>query len=324
MTASSLSLYPETAAERDRWILNQRPRRQVVNPRQPYAFLVEEECAASGEIVPVTTIFLTNRECPWRCLMCDLWRNTLTEMIPAGAIPEQIEFALARLPKARQIKLYNSGSFFDVHAIPPEDYGAIATQVASFERVIVESHPSLVSDRCFQFRDLLSAPLEVAMGLETVHPAALDRLNKRMTLEQFAAAADRLRQQAIDLRVFILVQPPFVLKDEALHWAQRSLDFAFDCGATAATLIPTRAGNGAMDRLMQNGDFAPPDLQTVEDALKYGIDIQRGRVFVDLWDIQRIATCPQCREQRIARLVSMNLSQRIRAIVTCDACGRRG
>ncbi|HZC44817.1 MAG TPA: hypothetical protein VE195_11620 [Acidobacteriaceae bacterium] len=255
--------------------------------------------------------------------MCDLWRNTLTASVPAGAIPEQIEFALARLPTARQIKLYNSGSFFDAHAIPPEDYGAIAAEVTSFERVIVESHPSLVGDRCFQFRGLLNAPLEVAMGLETVHPTALERLNKRMTLEQFADAADRLRQNAIDLRVFILVQPPFVRKDEALHWAQRSLDFAFDCGAAAATLIPTRAGNGAMDRLIQNADFAPPDLQTVEDALEYGIDLKRGRVFADLWDIRQIATCPHCRERRVARLASMNHSQQISAVVRCDACGRR-
>jgi radical SAM enzyme (TIGR01210 family) len=323
MTAVNLSLYPETAAERDRWILSQRPERRILDPRQPYAFLVEEECAASGEVVPVATIFLTNRECPWRCLMCDLWRNTLTESVPSGAIPEQIGFALSRLPAARHIKLYNSGSFFDVHAIPPEDYGAIAAQIAPFERVIVESHPSLVGDRCFHFRDLLSAPLEVAMGLETVHPIALERLNKRMTLKQFADAGERLRENAIDLRVFILVQPPFVRKDEALYWAQRSLDYAFDCGATAATLIPTRAGNGATDHLMQSGDFAPPDLQTVEEALEYGIGTKRGRVFVDLWDIRQVAACSNCREQRIARLAKMNHSQLPGDAVLCDACGGR-
>jgi radical SAM enzyme (TIGR01210 family) len=323
MTAVNLSLYPEEAAERDRWILSQRPERRILDPRQPYAFLVENERAASGEVVPIETIFLTNRECPWRCLMCDLWRNTLTESVPSGAIPEQIAFALSRLPPARQVKLYNSGSFFDVHAIPAEDYGAIAAQVASFERVIVESHPSLIGDRCFHFRDLLRAPLEVAMGLETVHPTALERLNKRMTLNQFADAAERLRENAIDLRVFILVQPPFVRKDEALYWAQCSLDYAFDCGATAATLIPTRAGNGATDRLMQSDDFAPPDLRTVEDALEYGIGIQRGRVFVDLWEIQQVDACSHCREQRIARLVSMNHSQRPGDAVLCDACGGR-
>jgi radical SAM enzyme (TIGR01210 family) len=324
MTAVNLSLYPETAAERDRWILSQRPERRVLDPRRPYAFLVEDERAASGEVVPVATIFLTNRECPWRCLMCDLWRNTLTESVPAGAIAEQIRFALSQLPAARHIKLYNSGSFFDVQAIPPEDYESIATQVAPFERVIVESHPSLVGDRCIQFRGLLDAQLEVAMGLETVHPVALERLNKRMTLNQFANAAEQLRENAVDLRVFILVQPPFVPKDEALHWAQRSLDYAFDCGATAATLLPTRAGNGATDRLMQSRDFAPPDLQTVEHALEYGIGIQRGRVFVDLWDIQKVPACSQCREQRIARLASMNLSQQLGSTVRCDSCGGCG
>lgn len=323
MTAANLSLYPETAAERDRWILSQRPERRILNPRQPYAFLVEDERAASGELVSIATIFLTNRECPWRCLMCDLWRNTLTESVPSGAIPEQIAFALSRLPAARQIKLYNSGSFFDVYAIPAEDYRAIAAQVASFERVIVESHPSLIGDRCFHFRDLLSVPLEVAMGLETVHPTALERLNKRMTLKQFAAAAARLRENAIDLRVFILVQPPFVRKDEALHWAQRSLDYAFDCGATVATLIPTRGGNGATDRLMQSGDFAPPDLRTVEDAHEYGFGIKRGRVFVDLWEIQQVTACSNCREQRIARLANMNQHQRPGGPVHCDACGGR-
>jgi hypothetical protein len=145
-----------------------------------------------------------------------------------------------------------------------------------------------------------------------------------MTLEQFSDAAERLHKSAIDLRVFILVQPPFVPKDEALHWAQRSLDYAFDRGATAATLIPTRAGNGATDRLMESGDFAPPDLQTLEDAFDYGIAINRGRVFVDLWDIQRVAACSRCRERRIARLASMNRFQRLGDAVSCDVCGGRG
>jgi hypothetical protein len=162
------------------------------------------------------------------------------------------------------------------------------------------------------------------MGLETVHPVALERLNKRMNLKQFADAGVRLRENAVNLRVFILVQPPFVRKDEALYWAQRSLDYAFDCGATVATLIATRAGNGATDQLMQSGDFAPPNLQTVEDALEYGIGIKRGRVFVDLWEIQQVDACAQCRQKRIARLASMNLTQDPGDSVSCDACGGRG
>lgn len=321
--AVDLPLYPETAAERDRWILSQRPPRKALDPRRPYSFHVENERAASGELVPVATIFLTNRECPWRCLMCDLWRNTVVETVSVGAIPEQIRFALSGLPVARQIKLYNSGSFFDIRAIPPTDHEAIAAQLASFERVIVESHPALVGDRCLRFRDLLSAQLEVAIGLETIHPVALERLNKRMTTAQFAQAAGHLRENSIDLRVFVLVQPPFISPGDALHWTQRSLDFAFDCGATVVTLIPTRAGNGATDRLMETGDFVPPNLHVVEDALEYGICLKKGRVFVDLWDIERVAACRQCCTQRIARLAAINASQRIWDKVQCDCSGER-
>jgi radical SAM enzyme (TIGR01210 family) len=316
-------IYPERAVERDQWIVAQRPQRATLNPRRPYAFLSERERGRSDEVVAVSTIFLTNRECPWRCLMCDLWQNTLTGKVPSGAIPEQIEFALQRLPPARHIKLYNSGSFFDMQAIPIEDYSGIATLLQPFERVIVESHPALIGSRTIQFRDLLSGQLEVAMGLETVHPDALQQLNKRVTLEQFAKAARTLSECAIDLRVFVLVQPPFVPRDEALYWAERSIDFAFDCKASVVTLIPTRAGNGAMDALHRAGEFHPPDLFTLEKAVEYGVSLQRGRVFADLWEIERIATCAECRRPRIARLEYINLNQAIPPRFACQQCGSK-
>jgi radical SAM enzyme (TIGR01210 family) len=313
--------YPSELDGRTDWILAQRPQRAELDPEKPYAFFVEEECTHSGEVVPVVTIFLTNSECPWHCVMCDLWKNTLTEPTRPGAIPRQIEFALERLPAARQIKLYNSGSFFDVQAIPREDYAAIARIIRRFERTIVECHPALIGPRCFEFRDLLPHPLEIAMGLETVHPEVLERLNKRMSSEAFASSAASLRSHGIDVRTFILVQPPFMKPNESLNWAERSIDFAFDCGATVASLIPTRGGNGAMETLARSGDFLPPGLATLESAVEYGIGLQRGRVFSDLWDLRRAApVCAQCYPARIARLAAMNLHQRVLNAVECASC----
>jgi radical SAM enzyme (TIGR01210 family) len=297
-----------------------RPSRNAVDPYRPYAFFVEEEFGVSGAVEPIATVFITNRECPWRCVMCDLWRNTVTEAVPFGAIPAQIDYALERMPPAKTIKLYNSGSFFDPGAIPVEGYAAIAERVNGFERVIVESHPALVGARCLEFRGMLSGRLEVAMGLETAHPELLEKLNKRMTLDQFAAAADFLRRNDVDLRVFILVQPPFMKAEEASYWAQRSLDFAFDCGATAATLIPTRGGNGAMETLAEADEFAPPRLELVEEAARYGVGLGRGRVFVDLWDLKQDLGCDDCYELRIARLRAMNLRQMVLDDVVCSAC----
>ncbi len=317
--------YPTDPASRTEWILAQRPQRTELDPEKPYAFFVEEECSATGEVVLVATIFLTNRECPWRCVMCDLWKNTLTRPVAPGSIPRQIAYALERLPPARQVKLYNSGSFFDLQAIPREDYPAIAALVGHFDRTIVECHPSLVGSQSFEFRDLLPHTLEVALGLETVHPEVLSLLNKRMTLDLFATAAASLHTHGIALRTFILVQPPFMKPDESLHWAKLSLDFAFDCGATAASLIPTRGDNGAMESLAQAGDFVLPSLATLEAAVEYGIRLQRGRAFSDLWDLRReTLVCTHCYSDRIERLAAMNLHQQLLTTIECARCEGKG
>jgi radical SAM enzyme (TIGR01210 family) len=307
------------SAEVDDWIVSRRPARERRDPYIPYEYFVEEECTAEGAVEPVATIFLTNRECPFRCLMCDLWRNTLTETVPLGAIPAQIDHALLELPPARQLKLYNSGSFFDPHAIPPQDYGAIAQRANRFDRLIVENHPALTGEGCLRFREMLEGRLEVAMGLETAHPEILARLNKHMTLDQFSSAATFLRRNEIDLRVFILVQPPYMPATEALHWAEQSLDFAMEHGATAAVLIPTRAGNGVMDELMANSQFAPPALHTLESAMEYGLGLKAGRVFADLWGLR--ASCGGCQAVRADRLRRMNLEQAVLDRIACDQCG---
>ncbi|BCM91681.1 hypothetical protein IAD21_03556 [Abditibacteriota bacterium] len=317
--------YPTTSREQTRWILERRPARNTVDARRPYAYLNEPERAQNGEVVPVATLFLTNRECPFRCLMCDLWSNTLTESVSRGDIPAQIDLALSELPPARQIKLYNSGSFFDPRAIPPDDYLDIAARVRGFERVIVECHPSFVGERCFAFQKLLDADgegrLEVAMGLETVHPAVLERLNKGITLESFRATADALRERSIALRVFILVKPPFQDEVEALEWSKRSLDFAFDCGASVACLIPTRDGNGALEALREQDEWSQPQLATLEKAANYGVGLSRGRVFADVWDLERFSNCPSCFAARRERLDQMNLTQTVLPSICCAICG---
>ena len=319
--------YPETHAARSRWIIGQRGPKNPLDPHRPYAWLLEKERAADGSLVDGLTIFLTNKECPWRCLMCDLWQNTLDETVSAGAISKQIDFALGQterecsnLAELQQIKLYNAGSFFDAQAIPEDEEAVISTRLAKFSRVIVESHPALIGDRCLRFRDRLNGQLEIALGLETVHPEALVKLNKRVSLEQFRDAADFITRHEIALRTFVLLQPPFIPVDESVEWARRSIDFSQDCGATVTALIPTRTGNGAMDRLAAVGQFVEPTLVQLEDTMDYGVGQARGRVFADLWDLERFSSCTACFPQRRDRLTKQNDTQQIPAKITCPSC----
>ncbi len=298
-------------------VLAARGPKNTVDPRRPYAVLVEPEYQPSGRVEDVATIFLTNRECPFRCIFCDLWKNTTDRPVPPGAIPAQIDDALARLPPARHVKLYNSGNFFDPGAIPPADYPAIADRLAGFETVIVENHPRLCGDACQRFAERLAGHLEIALGLETAHPEILPRLNKRMTLDDFTTAAARLTAAGIRLRTFILLRPPPMSEAEGVEWAVRSLEFAFDAGVECCAVIPTRVGNGLMEQLAAAGQFAPPRLRSLEQVLATGLAMRRGRVLADLWDVERLAGCAECGPRRIARLREMNLTQDVPAAIAC-------
>ena len=290
-------------------ILAARGPKDAVEPWVPYAFLHEEEAAADFTAAAANTVFLTNRECPFRCLMCDLWRNTTDEPVPVGAIPAQIEHALQRLPPARTLKLYNAGNFFDAAAIPPADHDAVAALCRPFETVVIENHPKLTDRRCVDFAGRLDARLEVALGLETVHPDVLPRLNKGMTLADFGRATDLLHGAGIATRAFVLLRPPWLDEAEGVEWAVRSVRHAQDHGVGLVAVIPTRAGNGIMERLQAAGDFSPPKLASLERVLDECLDRTRGRVTVDLWDVQRLFDCPACGPARAERLRRMNLTQ---------------
>lgn len=304
----------------DQSILNARPPKEHVDPWLPYAFHVEPEHTADGAVENVATIFLTNHECPFRCLMCDLWMHTTDATVPSAAIPAQIDHALARMPAARHVKLYNSGNFFDRKAIPPEAHTAIAARLVGFKTVIIENHPNLCGEECLRFRDRLDGRLEVALGLETIHPDVLPQLNKRMTLNDYERAVRFLRGEDIDVRTFILLRPPFLSEEEGIEWALRSVEFAFDVGVQCCAIIPTRGGNGIMERLEAEGHFAPPSMASMENVLDAGLRMKRGRVFVDLWDAERFTDCRHCGAACIERLRRMNLTQRMAPPVECGDC----
>jgi radical SAM enzyme (TIGR01210 family) len=329
-----LQRYPSTSANRDRFILDRRGLRIAHDPWRYQDLIVEDETTADGEVARIATVFLTGRECPWRCAMCDLWRHTTVTDTPLGAIPAQL--AAARQVLAQQaaavtrMKIYNAGSFFDPRAVPERDYDPIAIQLSGLTHLVVESHPALIGPRVDSLLHALqrlnepgSPPrLEVAMGLETAHPGALEQLHKQMTVASFKAAADRLLQREIALRAFLLVFPPFVPLKEHDAWLLESIDVAFGCGATAVSLIPTRTGNGTLESLATDGLFRAPRLSDIERSteLAYQRYSGRGRIFVDVWDLDRFANCAGCFEERYRRLHTINLEQRLLPEVRCSDC----
>ncbi|MEM7201939.1 MAG: radical SAM protein [Planctomycetota bacterium] len=302
-----------------------RPRKPPVDVWRPHAVLDETERRPGGGHARCRTVFAAGAECPFSCVFCDLWRYTSDAATPPGAIPRQLQQALAGAVEAGidTVKLYNASNFFEPRAVPTEDHAAIAAAAAPFGRLIVESHPRLVdARRAARFAARLTGTLEIAMGLETVHPVALPRLGKQITVETFARAAAGCVQHGIAVRAFVLIGAPFVPHHEDLIWVQRSVHCALDAGATHVTLIPVRSSPGAMTTLAVAGDFAAPTLRHVEAAFEAALALQdqRNVVSIDVWDLEQHAHCRHCGAARIARLRQMEALGHSLPPVDCEAC----
>ncbi len=158
------------------------------------------------------------------------------------------------------------------------------------------------------------------MGLETVHPEALPRLGKAMTLDDFAAATARLRAIGAGVRAFVLVAAPFVPAGEAAEWVVRAAAWAFAAGAEHVSLIPVRGDGAALRELAARGDFVPPTAATVEEAFDRCLDLDAGVVTVDTWDLAGLLACPQCGAARRQRLERLNRTGRREPRLACGAC----
>lgn len=308
-----------------------RPAKSPPDPRRPIATLVEEERIAGGGFASALTVFLAGAECPFTCVFCDLWRHTLDRPTAPGDLPAQVEVAVAELAATDRdrlawLKLYNASNFFDPRAVPVGDLPVLAELAAGFSRVVVECHPRLVGDACFAWADALAGELEVAMGLETIHPRGLPRLGKGMSLADFDRAAGSLAARGIAARAFVLVGAPFVPSAEAAEWAVRSAQHACDHGVESVALIPVRGGNGELERLAAAGEFHPPRLADLEAAFDGALElaaVRSGRAVVsaDLWDLDRFADCPVCFPARRARLERLNHGGETEPRVACEVCG---
>jgi radical SAM enzyme (TIGR01210 family) len=313
-----------TARRRDAAIRALRPPKAAVDPWRPLAVRLESERRRDALPRRVAVVFLAGRECPFTCVFCDLWRSTLDGDTPVGSLPAQIDAALADLgavaAECDGIKLYNASNFFDPRAVPDADLAEIVARTAPFERVTVESHPRLAGIRALDLARRLAGELEVAMGLETVHPRVLPRLNKAMTLDDFERAATTLLGAGIAVRAFVLLGVPFLAPAEQVEWTVRSAERAVALGAGHVAIIPVRGGNGEMERLAAAGAWAAPSLSQLEAALEGSLDLP-AVVTADTWDLERLADCASCFERRRARLEAMNLGGTTVARRPCPGCG---
>ena len=276
--------------------------REQLSADKPYLVLHEAEPDGEGNEVSTTTVFLTASQCPIGCNMCDLHLNTLPTATPAGAIPRQIDSAI-KDSDAKWLKLYNSGNFFDPRSIPSGDYTAIAERCNRFDRVIVENHPQFGKSRLLSFLKLVTCQFEIAVGLETVQPRWLGRLEKQMSRDDFSSYASEIARLGVDLRVFLILGVPGIDVVESVRWTRLSLRHAIACGARHVSIIPARSGHGWGGKAEELPKFSTTLLAEIHEQL---LQDSGGRAVVtlDLWDVP-------ANDAEYYRLQQSNLTQSV-------------
>lgn len=303
---------PERKADQARAWRALRPPKPPLDPFAEPSWLLEEERQPSGDKASSLTVFLVGRECPFTCVFCDLWRHTLEVDTPPGALPLQLELALAAARRqagvpagaapARLLKLYNASNFFDPRAVPPADDQALLRLAAGFDRLVVESHARLLGQRCLAYAESLEGRLQVAIGFESAHPGLLARIGKGIEVADLRRAAAFLGAAGIGLRAFVLIGAPFLGRAERPSWTRRTCELALELGAEQVVLIPLRPSPGQLEVLIASGEVELPDLEEVEETLALCAPLAPARILLDGWDLARLAT-PGKEPGRLARLL---------------------
>ena len=311
-----------SASAADRRIRSLRPPKHRFDPYSAHGAIVESERRPGDRIERALTVFLAGAECPFTCSFCDLWRWTVDGPTEPGALARQLRAVLDSVegPSPDRLKLYNASNFFDPRAVPAEDVREIAKMSASFGAVTVESHANTIGPSTLSFARQIPGRLEVAVGLETIHPAAATQLNKRLDLGRFDRAAGFLSENRVDIRVFVLLGAPYVDAGESVEWTMRTVEYAVKRGASIVSIIPVRGGNGELERLEALGHFKRPTLSQLEDALDGCLQFKSAAITADVWDAERLTACEHCKPKRIERLRVVNLKGHSEPRVACTEC----
>jgi uncharacterized Fe-S cluster-containing MiaB family protein len=172
------------------------------------------------------------------------------------------------------------------------------------------------------FSKAIPGQLEVAMGLETIHPNAIEIMNKGMSLADFDRAVAKCQSLNIDVRVFVLLHPPGVDRKESVDWTWKTVAYAMERQVRHISIIPLRAGNGWIDRMIKSEEYQLPTVAMIRELYQSFSRSEIGSAGVaspgnttvefDLWDFENWqGGCPQCRESLGKHIARCNRELRI-------------
>lgn len=289
----------------------------------------------NGKNIHRVVIYLRSGGCEWAlksgCTMCGHLKEQTKEDISAEQFIEQFitehsKYDFAHYPI---LDLYNNGSFFNDKELPPEARRKILKIIADdddIEMLVLESRPEYIEETKLKEtkKILKDKRVEIAIGLETINDEIRELcINKGFTLKEFETAAE-LITSILNLRVYILMKPPFITEAEAIHDAIASIKHCFDIGASVVSLETVTVQDYTLiDLLYRNGLYRTSWLWSLAEIIK--ATASYGKLVTGLFRFFPMPTfvphnCERCNELFFEALKEYNrtLDARVFDGLTCE------
>jgi radical SAM enzyme (TIGR01210 family) len=234
----------------------------------------------------VVTVVIPTRGCSWAlsedggCSVCGYVNDSSRDKsIPSEQIITKIKNLLnqANPNKPIELKLFNSGSFFDERDVPRNlrlEIIDLVKKNPNIFKLSVESRPRFILNNLNIVKEtkklLENILLEIGIGLESSNNVILkDCWNKGSTFEEYDRSVKTLRSLEMLIKSYILIKPPFLTEVEAINDAVSTAYDAINVGTDVLSFNPCTVQNGTLVHHLQNKNrYQPPWLWSILFIIK--------------------------------------------------------
>ncbi|HEX2022513.1 MAG TPA: archaeosine biosynthesis radical SAM protein RaSEA [Candidatus Thermoplasmatota archaeon] len=232
-----------------------------------------------GEEVQAFVLILRTRGCRWAltggCTFCGYVNDSFIRKIEPHELVEQARRGFARHEGQPIAKIYTSGSFLDPYEVDEEAQAQIAALVPpSVRKLNVEAQAVDVTEarvRAIRAAMPEGTKLEIGVGLETAsRDVARFSVNKEFFLDDFLQASRAAAASGATLKCYTMVKPPFLTEEEALADCVATARLAGPHASTVSLNPMNIQKHTLVEDLWKRGQYRPPWLWTVVEALREG------------------------------------------------------
>ena len=249
-----------------------RPRLKEKRVDELAAFWTGEDLL-DGSVVPCNTMIFQTRGCYWGlqggCTMCGYIYDSASRPPSNDDLLAQFNSIIDRIDGG-VVKIFTSGSFFDIREIPEEVRDEILKRLNDVaDKVVVETRPEFATDKILSSVKGLVDNMDIAVGLETSNDnIRINTINKNFLFKDFVKASENASNHGVGIKAYLMMKPPFLTEKEAMDDMISSVLDASSYASTISINLCNVQRGTLVDELFYKKAYRPPWLWSIVEVLK--------------------------------------------------------